>query len=330
MNANQKRTWMRRVAAVCLITGGIAIFGLAQGWVEESVGTNTGATVSRPPSVDELVSRELGWAEQQTSIGLAPRLTPVREFFGEARQRTRAFAEDALGWDSKWKLVTDFATGKKEHAAFLEERFGEQIFTSEQLEQVVASSVSAYLRHLDDVDAELLVRLRADLADVSPGQLPVQLDRNAIDGAIRAAIDNAVSAVQVDFGGMVAQQIVSGIAGEVLGNATVQLATSAGILSAGASSGLVTGGVMLVVGIIIDQIITWIYEEVFDPAGELAAKVNGTLSELERLILTGNGNQPGLEGRLRDYAARRGQARTAAVRSVLLRSSIESGTMTGF
>ena len=154
------------------ISGAIAGIGaliLTQAALEHRAGNDSVVTTTQGPTVAEVVNRELGWAEQQTAVGLAPRLTPVRDFFNESRQRTRSFAQDALGWDSKWALASDFLTGGKDHARFLEERFAERIFSAEQLEEMVATSVSAYLRHLDDVDSQLLVRLRADLEDVQSG-----------------------------------------------------------------------------------------------------------------------------------------------------------------
>lgn len=325
MNLEDPRNWKQRLLVVCVLALGIVGLRLFASWVQRPSDIVSSVVGNQQPTVEEVVGRELAWADQQTAMGLGVQLTPVRDFFNQSRLRTRRFAEDALGWDSKWTLVTDFVGGKSEHARFLEERFAARLFTPEQLEQVVSDSVAAYLRQLDEIDAEFLVRLRADLEDVTPAQFSVDLDRDAMTASIGAAVGEAVNAVQFDFGGMVGQQVISLIAGDVLGGAAAQLATSAGILGVGAASGVVSCGITLVVGVIIDEILQLLYEAVFDPAGTLSEKVNGTLSQLESLILIGNETQSGLEGRLRDYANRRSQARQAAITTVIPSSLVTAG-----
>ena len=65
----------------------------------------------RVESATEVVHRHLAWADRESTVGLNPYLNEVHEFFDKARGRSRSFAIEALGWDSKWKLTTDFFTG---------------------------------------------------------------------------------------------------------------------------------------------------------------------------------------------------------------------------
>jgi hypothetical protein len=250
--------------------------------------------------------------------GILPQLKPIAEFFDEAALGTRGFAEDSLGWWSKWKLATDYVTGGDEHRKYLEERFAARIFAPEDLEQTIQSVVASYLNHLDDVDQTLLVNLRADLEGIPANGFGEGIDRAAIEESLMAAMDDAIRAVETDFQGMVGRELVSFIAGEVLTVASVELATSAGILTAGASSGTVTFGVGLVVGVIVDSVVSWAYDELFDPAGELSWQLEDTLLELEDLIIAGNGEYAGLVQRLVEYGSRRGQARKAAITAVVL------------
>jgi hypothetical protein len=83
------------------------------------------------PTVAEVVSRHLVWADEQASAGLAPQLAPIREFFAEARKGTRGFAEDALSFDSKWKFVVGYVAGGDEHRQYLEQRFAARVFAQE-------------------------------------------------------------------------------------------------------------------------------------------------------------------------------------------------------
>ena len=117
---------------------------------------------------------------------------------------------------------------------------------------------------------------------------------------------------------MIAQEIVAFVAGEILAHVATQLAASAGILSVGAASGWQTFGIGIVVGLIADAIISEIYNEAFDPAGQLAGKVNENLNEMERLILEGSQQAPGMKVRLQDYSNRRNAARRQAIEQVVL------------
>ena len=281
-----------------------------------------GEAAPMPPSVAEIVERHFEWAQEQETAGLAPRLVSVQDFFAEARQGTRAFAEDALGFDSKWKYVSDYLAGGDEHRKFLEERFAARIFAAEDLEKVVHYSVASYMNHLDNVDSALLVNLQADLEGIPTGAYSESISPAAIENLLNTALQQAVQAVEADFPGMVGREIVSYVAGEVITHASLQLATSAGILGAGATSGTVSLGAGIVVGMIVDQIVSWAYDELYDPAGELSRKLDFTLLQLEELILGGNSDYAGLYICLHNYAMQRGQARNAAITSVVMSQAV--------
>lgn len=294
---------------------GLAVF-LGANWDE----LGTVVDVPKRLTAQEIVAHNLSWANQESASGMNFGLAPVHELFGQGRQGVRAFVDDALGWSSRFKLVKDYFSDGDEHTEFLEDQFSEKIFSDEQLESAIESSVSAYLRHLDDVDSQLLVRLQADLSDVPKDQFAASIDHDAIRELLDSALSQAKTAAESDFGPTVGREIASLVAGEVLTAVAAELATSSGILSAGAASGTVTLGVGLVVGVIADYAVTWMYEKAYDPRGELTKRVNQQLDQLEQMILVGNSEQPGLERRLQDYAMRRSQAREAAIRAAIFPS----------
>ena len=252
-------------------------------------------------------------------------MTPIHDLFAQGRLGERAFVDDALGWNSKWILVKDYLFSSDEHGKYLQEQFGARIFTPEQLESAVESAVTAYMKHLEDVDSELLVKLQADLSGVPQEQFSPGIDRDAIRQVVEAALRKARTSAVSDFRGMVGREIASMVAGEVLSQVAVQLATSCGILGAGAASSAVTFGAGLVVGVIADWAVSWAYDELYDPVGELTKKMDEQLDQLEQMILIGDDEQPGLEKRLQDYASRRSQARDAAIRGAILPPAQQAG-----
>lgn len=274
--------------------------------------------VAMQKSPRDVVTENSVWAERQSRAGLEPQLVELRAFFGAARSRTRPFAEKALSFDSKLKLVGDKVFGSDDHERFIRNAFESYIFDPAKVDEMVAQTVGQYVRHLEDVDSQLLVRLRADFEELPREALPAgTVDLSQLQAAMAAAVKNAVGQVQDEFAGAIGREIVSFIAGEVLGKAATQMAMSAGIVGVGASAGAVTFGVSVIVGLIVDYIVSWIYDEVFDPVGELSRMLDSKLTELEELIVNGDGNTPGLAGQLSNYAQRRAEVRRQALESAV-------------
>jgi hypothetical protein len=279
-------------------------------------------------SASDIVNRHLAWADGQSNG--EPAVQAIRELFAEARLGTRQFASEALSLKSKWKILTDYLTDGQDHKEFLNEQFAIHVFTPEALEAAVQSAVAGHVRRLDDVDSELLVRLEADLESVPNLELSAGIDRHAIQSSLDAAVRQAIEAVQAELLPGAGLELVSYVAGEVLTSATFSLGASTGILSVGTASGVVTFGVGLVVGIIVDAVVSWVYDAMYDPVGQLTVRINQTLDELEQTILSGSDDAPGLVGRLQDYAARRSHARNATIRSVVLPGSAGGNSILAF
>lgn len=264
-------------------------------------------------SAHDVVREHTAWADSQGKIGLDGRVAELREFFAEARQHTRPFAEQVLSFDSKWKLVSQKVFGGDGHTQFVREQFDKHLFTNEALDAAVANAVDGYLRYLEDVDSQLLVRLQTDLADLPPGTAPQLTDREQLRAILADALSRALESVHAEFRGTVGCEVVGWFAGEVLWNAMTRLATSAGVLGTGAAASWATFGTSIIVSIIVDYVVAWVYDQVFDPAGELSRMLDGKLTELEENILSGDADHPGLVARLRDYAAHRAAARRQAL-----------------
>ena len=315
MNATQPKThrWLVRVGVLTALALSAVYGTFLAGFGEEAM-----QFVGWPDSPSRAVNRQLRWAEGESLAGMGDQVEPIREFFRSARSNTRSYAQDVLGWSSKWTLVKDYTSGGEQHPQLLKERFDSMVFSQAQLDAVVEQVVATYLRHLDDIESQMLVRLEADLSNLPTDSFAPTMDRAALTQTLEAALRDAVNAAQGELKAAVGRELASWIAGEILTHATIQLATSSGILGTGAASGTVTFGVSVVVGLIVDAIVTEIYNRVYDPAGELTKRIDSHLYDLERLILEGSPNAPGLVPRLRDYASQRGNSRRAALHNVVL------------
>jgi hypothetical protein len=284
-------------------------------------GKATAAMQAAPavPSPEEIIRPRLIWAERQSEEVLAEHLRQLDDFFEMAKKGTPDFAERALSFRSKWWLVVDhvpFTRGGR-HEKFLRCQFEEHVFRPSQLGDVVEQVVAGYLAHIRSIEGEMLVKLRADVADFSETYVLAELDEANWRARYDEALADALAATGNDLRSDVAGQVVSLIAGEVLTQVATRLGVSAGILGTGAASSWATFGVGVVVGLIVDQIVAWVWDWYADPTGTLVRQLNTKLDHVNRLIVDGADEMQGLHARLEAHAAQRAAIRETALLTIL-------------
>jgi hypothetical protein len=317
------------IKTIAAIAGGLGCLGVLVGvlLLRQQTGvppvTNrpaaTTLAISKSPSPADIAAPHLHNAERRCAAVIGEHVRALDVFFAQAKKNTPAFAEEALSFGSKWRLVADhlpFSAGGR-HEAFLRRQFESHVFSKESLEQAIAQVVSSYLTQVNSIENQMLVDLRADVADLPSKHLLASHDdrqlRAEFDEALTIAMASSGSSLTADIGG----QLVSFLTGEVLAQVAVRLGVSAGILGTGAASGWATFGIGVLVGVIVDQIIAWVWDWYADPKGDLAAGLNDKLSEIQRLIVSGDGKVEGLRRRLERFAAERSVARRQAVLALL-------------
>jgi hypothetical protein len=275
--------------------------------------------IKLPPSPEEFAKPHLSWAEQECERVIDEHVKALDTFFTDSKKNTRPFAGDALSWGSKWRLVIDHVpyTSGGRHEKYVRERFEEYVFTPSQLEDAVKQVVSSYLAHVCSIEGKMLVNLRADVAEF-PTAYPIgQLDETKLRATYDEALQQAIDATGKDLQANIGTELVSIITGEVLTQVALRLGVSAGILGTGAASSWATLGIGVVVGLIVDQIVSWVWDWWADPKGNLAAQLDTKLDEINRLIVDGSDNVQGLRAQLRQFGKERSVARSKAVLSVL-------------
>jgi hypothetical protein len=282
-----------------------------------------GITPSPPvrttPSPEEIIRPHLVWAKRQAAERLDDHLRQIDDFFALAKKSTPEFADRALSFSSKWRLVADYVpfTRGGRHEAYLRSQFEKQVFHPAQLGGIVEQVVSGYLDELRSIEGEMLVKVRADIADFSDTYLAAELDETHLRARYEDALSEALAATGSGLRADVATQVVSLITGEVLTQVATRLGVSAGILGTGAASSWATFGIGLVVGIIVDQIVAWVWDWYADPTGTLAGQLGTRLDGVNRLIVDGSDDVQGLRSRLEAYAEQRAAMRETALLAIL-------------
>jgi hypothetical protein len=271
--------------------------------------------IKSPPSPEEVAAPHLKAANEACRRAIDEHVLALAPFFAEAKQNTPSFAEAALSWGSKWRLIADhvpFAAGGR-HEAYIRKKFEQHVFGPPEMERAITQLVRGYLTHVQSIEGRMLVDLRADVADFPETYLLAGFDdarlQKAYDQAITQAMARVGSSLPADIGG----QLVSIIAGEVLAQVAIRIGVSAGILGSGAASSWATFGIGLVVGVIIDQIVAWVWDWWADPDQNLVAELNAKLDMMYRLLVSS------LRSRLQTFAAERAKLRQATVLELLQR-----------
>ena len=230
----------------------------------------------------------------------------VSEFFAERKKRTRAFAEAVLSLRSKWQFVKSKlpSADREAHRKYLRDRFEETVFSSKELEELLRSVVEGYVQELRGMENELLVKIRADLADGALADLKADArfrTDTAFRGEYAKSLEAAASVMAKDLKVQIGREVVTWVGADiattitisVAGNVATRFGVSAAILSTGAASTVATLGVGVAACVIIDALMDWIFQAVgYDPAGDVRTEIDEALEDFEGLLLFGDKYMP--------------------------------------
>src|SRR5690348_13176869 len=147
----------------------------------------------------EKAKPKLAEADRRSAWACERRLNELAKFFDEHRKGCRPFAESVLSLRGKWKLVTSSILMDDERARFLSTEFSRHVFTPKDLRTVQQSTVEGCLNELDAIEGQLLVDIRADLADDKVLSKKLKLDLQS-DGAFRQTVKRIVKDLAPSLG----------------------------------------------------------------------------------------------------------------------------------
>src|SRR6185312_13147417 len=94
----------------------------------------TTPVIKLPPTPEQIAKPHLLRAGQESEKAVDEYLESLDKFFSDSKKNTRGFAEEALGWGSKWRLIADhvpFNSGGQ-HEKFVRLKFEEYLFSPPQ------------------------------------------------------------------------------------------------------------------------------------------------------------------------------------------------------
>ena len=328
------KTMRQAIAIAALVTGTViaGYWGIAWRTSDSKVpamvqvpATDQSAEARRVETLRR-VRNHLDWADAQCQRSVEASLGRLRSFFSEAEDRTSDFAGTALSFSSKWRLAVDYLplTRGDRSSEYLREQFNEVVFSPEDLKQMIDGVVKEHLRELTDIENQMLVRVRLDVAGLSDATLGATADDEQLRTAFQNALESVRDRVARELGADAAQfmvieaanQIATRIGFVVLEQVAVRLGVSGGILAAGAGNSWWSLGATAVVGVIVDWIVSRIWDWWSDPVGQLSESVNASLDELCDAIIEGSAGENGLRAALEQVNSSRAKLRAAAMAEV--------------
>jgi hypothetical protein len=295
----------RRTMMIGLACGGAAVGGGGLAALRGS---------SRDSQAFRKAEPHLTTAEKQSFDGILGALAIVDEFFSAAKSKTRSFAGDALGLYSKIAWV------RGKHDKYLAAKFHKHVFAPEDIEATVTKAVASYLDDVEGIENEMLVNIRLDIAELRSGGAIGRMSIDEFRESFQRMSKEISSRTAWNVGSDVGKEIAAQIAGQVLVRAAARLGVSGGILTAGAASSWWTAGIGVAVALVIDLMVSAVWDWVDDPKGRLADGMNQKLEEIRRMIVDGDEETPGLRQELEKYAAQRAIVRRDVVRAMVAAS----------
>ncbi|MCX8139630.1 MAG: hypothetical protein WHU94_01220 [Thermogemmata sp.] len=290
-----------------LLTTGVLTGVLLVSWVRGQAAPSSEPlsapekTTQKRPSLEERIRKHEEEAQRLCQEALDRQMQAIPRFFGDAKQGCPEFAGYALGWGSTRRWLQDllpFGDCEK-HKRFLEEKFAECIFAPESLEKVVEQTIDAYLKEVEQIENNLLLKLQKGANDF-PVPL-VKWNREQIQEKYRKTLI------------VVCQQAE----GKLLYHDATMLATFAirkviiSRISINNTRGPLTAAVTFGIQLFVSAAVNWIITSIFDHRGELAEQMATQLDELEKEI------SKAVRAELQQFAEERSAVRQAALQSLL-------------
>jgi len=233
---------------------------------------------------------------RQRAVVLAER--EFQQFMFGAIKGCGAFSKQMFSFGSKWKYLT---YSKTEYQKYLQRQFSKYVFSTSQLQNAITNSIKTCIRELDKIDNQLLISIRQDLSNHETLRIPSIKSQHSFTKHVNDAAlhyrEIANTELGLDVGGLVASEIATVIAFQIMRTVAIRMGVSSAILGAGAVGSTVTFGGALVAGVIVDFIVQSIIGVFWDAKGELTRKIQQTLRKIDSEVRIGTKNSPGLRPR---------------------------------
>ena len=155
------------------------------------------------------------------------------------------------------------------------------------VERSIAQVVTSLLKDIEGLEGAMLVALRHDLSSFSHDGRLDGFRMNNVQTFIRDVHSEGAAATWPVLRDDMVQVLVSALVTEAIVQFANHMRASAAILGAGAAASKISLGTSLVIGLAVDQAVSWAWTRITDPNGLLVERLNGRIDELHTAIVHG-------------------------------------------
>ena len=272
--------------------------------------------------ISKMVDARLAEASREVESSIDGQFQTINSYFDVAKSKTPQFAEEALGWGSKWRLLVDYVpfTSGGKNEAFLKAKFEALVLQPAELEKAIETTIQGFFSQIEAVERTLIVNLQRDMGKLASGDIAGINTQNISEEAFQKALQKVLATAGGATKVAVTKELVTLIAGEIVTAVAKKMVVSGVVLAAGGAGGAFTAGISVVIGIVVDQLISWVWDWYADPQGKLTGMINGHLDEMRDLMIKGTDEGEkkvvGLRVRLLEFSRSRAQLRESAIQEM--------------
>lgn len=249
---------------------------------------------------EKLANPHLAWAENECTKAIDHNIQIIKDLFDHSKTKTRSYTDYALGMYSKWLLIKDYIPfTSKSHGPYLKSEFEKQVLSPAVIETAVNECVKNHIKSIRDIESQMLIRIKKDAPNYPDITVLRNLDIATLDSyfgkkLVDEASKSATTDSGIDAGRLLASEVASFVAIKVAAAIAAKMTTTGVIAGVATTSGPYTFGISIVAGIVVDQIVGWVWDWYADPKGNLSKKLNETLDQMCEGVINGTDAEPGL------------------------------------
>lgn len=250
---------------------------------------------------------------------------PVQEYFHRTFARADAFAGEVLSFSGKWKYAkSKLQSGDKEYAKWIEAELTRTLLDPHEMQDVIKTSAQQYLEEINAEENRLLVKLSQDVFAMpefaSLHMISAEQVKKCFDGSLAEVSKELSKAIGRETGTFVASEIAMMVLSRVIGRLTI----SGVVIGGGAALSPESLGLTLAAAVVVDYVVTKIWNMFSNPEKEIAEKVKQQLYELRNQVLWGENNKDddGLLYELNRIATDRDSLRSSAIKNMIFNSTL--------
>ena len=213
-------------------------------------------------------------ADRKAAESIAKHAAKISAFIQSRKAGAEPFSGDMVSMYGRWRVAKSRLplTDKDGHKKYVEEKFGQHIFTNAALGSQMKLAIESSIKDIEGIENELAAAVRQEVLGESraPGEIPIASDE------FKKAVERLVDAAQWDGAKSVGSLVVSEVAAQVGTQVMVRLGVSTGILTTAAATSWWTFGGAAVIGLAVD----WVWAWIDDPAGDIEREVKNALDTL--------------------------------------------------